>query len=168
MTIANTERLLLRSWEIEDIPHYARIVSHPDVMRYIGDGHTPSYSEAEQYVHRSMKSYEENGWSRFPILLKNTDELIGFCGFMAIDDRIDFGWRLAKAHWGKGYATEAAKAVLDLGISTYQFPEITCVVYKENKASINVIHKLGIPFDKHIILNNVAAEQYVYRNTTTR
>lgn len=163
MTIATTERLLLRTWEVEDIPHYATIVSNPEVMRYIGDGHTPTYEEAEAYVHKSMKSYKDNGWSRFPILLKETGELIGFCGYMAIDGRIDFGWRLAKQHWGKGYATEAAKAVLELGINQFHFCEITCVVYQDNTPSIRVIEKLGIPFDKDITLNGNQAKQYVWR-----
>lgn len=163
MIIARTERLLIRTWELTDIPPYSVIVSNPLVMRYIGDGHTPDYEEAENYVLKSIKSYEENGWSRFPIILKSTGELIGFCGFMKIDDRIDFGWRLATQHWGKGYATEAAKAVLDVGIHKFKFPEITCVVYKENLASIGVINKLGIPFDKDITLNGNEAKQYVWK-----
>ncbi|MEZ5016434.1 MAG: GNAT family N-acetyltransferase [Flavipsychrobacter sp.] len=165
MTIATTERLLINTWQQTDIPHYAALVSNPEVMRYIGDGHTPTYEEAKAYVLKSMKSYEDNGWSRFPIFLKETEELIGFCGYMAIDNRIDFGWRLAQQHWGKGYATEAAKAVLKLGINLFHFPEITCVVYQENIASIRVIEKLGIPFDKDITLNGNQAKQYVLIGT---
>ena len=76
-----------------------------------------------------------------PIFLEG--ELIGFCGFRDTGDGIDFGWRYAHEHWGKGYATEAATAVLAHGLETLSLEGIFAVSYEANVGSVRVIRKLG-------------------------
>ena len=84
------------------------------------------------------------GISRYAVLLD--DELIGFCGFKDCGDHIDLGWRYAQRHWGHGYATEAARAVLEYGIETLSLTRIKAVSYEDNVGSVRVIEKLGFEF----------------------
>ena len=74
------------------------------------------------------------------------DVMIGFCGFKDCDDHIDLGWRYAQRHWGNGYATEAARAVLAYGVETLRLTRIMAVSYEANVGSVRVIEKLGLEF----------------------
>jgi len=136
-----THRLLIRSFEREDIPAYAEIVADPRVTRYLGDGKPYSYEQAAAYVEDLIARDSTTGISRYAVLLG--DELIGFCGFKDLGDHIDFGWRYAHRYWGKGYATEAARAVLEYGVEILGLSGIVAVAYEANVGSVRVIEKLG-------------------------
>ena len=146
--MVETERLLIRPCQLEDIPAYAKIVADPDVMRYIGPGLPLSSEDAKKSLTLNMAQYEKSGWSRFVVVEKNSGELTGFCGYADYNDELDFGWRYGVHFWGKGYATEAATAVLKLGIEKFKFPRIVCIAHVENTGSIRVIEKIGMDFEK--------------------
>lgn len=136
-----TERLLIRSFEEADIPAYGEIVADPRVTRYLGDGQPCSYEEAARYIRDCIALEAEIGMSRYAVVLEG--ELIGFCGFKPDGEHIDFGWRYAHRHWGWGYATEAARAVLRYGLEELGLRGILAVAYEANIASVRVIEKLG-------------------------
>ena len=131
-----TQRLVIRSFEKGDIPAYANIVADPRVTRYLGNGLA--------YVDDLIALDEETGISRYAVVLDG--ELIGFCGFKPDGDNIDLGWRYAERHWGNGYATEAARAVLEYGIYTLRLTRIVAGSYEDNVGSVRVIEKLGFDF----------------------
>ena len=164
MILAKTDRLIIRNWTKDDILAYSKIVSDLDVMRFIGQGTIQSYEEAEKYVNNCFKDIEIKGWARFAVEIKNSNELAGFCGFALYNNELDFGWRYAKRFWNKGYGTEAATAVLKLGLEKFKFPRIVCIAYPENKASIRIIERIGMNFEKNIILNNRNVLQFVKLN----
>ena len=164
MKIAETNRLIVRNWNTSDIEEYAHIVSDPDVMKFIGNGKSQNFEEAESYVKRCITSIAKQGWARFAIEIKKTGELAGFCGFAHYNNELDFGWRYAKRFWGKGYGTEAAEIVLDLGIRKFNFPRIVCITYPENKGSIKIIKRIGMEFEREISLNGRIVKQYVKLN----
>lgn len=137
----DTDRLLIRSFERTDIPAYAEIVADPHVVRYIGDGEPYTLEQAEAYVEDVIERDRITGISRYAVVLDG--ELIGFCGFKDMGDHIDFGWRYAHRHWGRGYATEAARAVLAYGIDELKLTGIVAVAYEANVGSVRVIEKLG-------------------------
>jgi RimJ/RimL family protein N-acetyltransferase len=137
----HTDRLLIRSFERADIPAYAEIVADPRVMRYLGDGVPHSHEQAEAYVEELIALDRDTGVSRYAVVLDG--ELIGFCGFRDLGDHIDFGWRYAHRHWGRGYATEAARAVLEHGLDELKLSGIVAVAYEANVGSVRVIQKLG-------------------------
>ena len=141
-----TQRLVIRSFEEGDVPEYAEIVGDLRVTRYLGDGRPYSQEEATAYIRECIALESEIGFSRYAVLLDG--ELIGFCGFKPDRDHIDLGWRYAHQHWGHGYATEAARAVLEYGTETLQLAPIVAVSYEDNVASVNVIQKLGFQFVK--------------------
>jgi RimJ/RimL family protein N-acetyltransferase len=160
--IITTSRLIIRNWNQEDINPYATIIGNPEVMRFIGDGIPKPYEESILAVNRYNTQIEEQGWARFAVALKESNSIIGFCGFDHYQGEIDFGWRLGKEYWGNGYATEAAKAVYTLGKETFKFPRMVCHAFKENKASINVIEKLGMPFEKEWMFHEKHVNQYAF------
>lgn len=133
-------------------------------MEFIGEGKIQTYNEAENYIKNCIKNIETKEWGRFAVEIKEINELGGFCGFAIYNNELDFGWRYAKRFWNKGYGTEAAKAVMELGIKKFKFPRIVCIAYPENKASIRIIEKIGMEFEKNIILNNRKVVQYVKLN----
>ena len=145
--LIETDRLTIRSFVESDIPRYAAIVADPEVTRYLGDGSPHSYEQAADYIDSCIKSEAEEGIARYAVILRETGELIGFCGFRKEYDRIDFGWRYARHTWGNGYATEAAAAVLDYGINALKLSGIVARSAIENVGSVRVMEKIGLQFE---------------------
>ena len=164
MIVAETERLIIRSWEKDDVEPYFKIIADEDVMKFINGGKALSIKDAEQYVDSYLSNFEQYGWSRFVVEIKETKEFAGFCGFKFFNNELDFGWRFGKAFWGKGIGSEAAKTVLKLGLHRFQFKRIVCIVYPENIPSIKIIKKLNFQFEKSITLNDQELLQYSFRN----
>ena len=145
--IIQTKWLTIRSFLESDIQEYAAVVADPEVTRFLGDGSPHSYEKAAAYVHNCIRSEANEGIRRYAVILKETGELIGFCGFKKMHDYIDFGWRYARRVWGNGYATEAAAAVLNYGIGTLKLCEIVAESAVENVGSVRVIEKIGMQFE---------------------
>jgi len=99
------------------------------------------------------KLNDEYGYTFWAVELKETGELIGFVGLKYVDLGLDFtpaveiGWRLGSQFWGKGYATEGAKAALDYGFNKLGLKEIISFTVPANKSSINVMKKIGMQRD---------------------
>jgi ribosomal-protein-alanine N-acetyltransferase len=145
--IIETDRLTIRSFLESDIPAYAAIVADPQVTEFLGDGLPQSYEQAAAYVHDCMRSEARDGIARYAVVIRDTGELIGFCGFKRVHDHIDLGWRYARRAWGNGYATEAAQAVLDYGVNTLKLSGIVVESAVENVRSVRVIQKIGMQFE---------------------
>ena len=145
--IIETDRLTIRSFLESDIPEYAAIVADPQVTEFLGDGSPHSYEQATAYIYDCIRSESEEGFARYAVIIRETGELIGFCGFKRVYDYIDFGWRYARRAWGNGYATEAARAVLDYGINTLKLSGIVARSAVENTGSVRVIEKIGMHFE---------------------
>lgn len=151
---------------MNDVQEYAKLVADPAVMQYIGNGLPQTYGDAESYVKKCIANIDLKGWSRFVVVNKHTNDFMGFCGFSDYNNELDFGWRYAKRFWGKGYGTEAAKAVLNLGLTKFHFPRIVSIAYPENIGSIRIIEKIGMTFEKKILLNSKDVLQYIWQNHT--
>ena len=148
MKILETERLILRTWKDSDIDPMTAIDQDPNVCEYlptIGDRATTTAR-----MHRIIKQQHEHGFSLYAIELKSTHEFIGFVGldipsFEAhFTPAIEIAWRLASQHWNKGYATEAASAVLHHAFTTLKIEEIVSFTVVNNQASRRVMEKIGL------------------------
>ena len=147
MMIIEIERLTIRSFRKSDIPEYAAIVADPEVTKFLGDGSPHSFEQATAYIVDCIRSEAEEGFARYAVILKETRELIGFCGFKKASGYIDLGWRYARRVWGNGYATEAAVAVLDYGTNTLKLSGIIAESAVENIGSVRVIERIGLQFE---------------------
>lgn len=145
-----TERLVLRRWIREDIDAVAALNADPDVMRWIGDGTPYDRATSEQHFGIWRDYWDEHDHGLFALQEKATGQMIGFTGLMApaylpaLMPSIEIGWRLRRDRWGKGFATEAARAALAHGFDELGLNEIIAVIRPENEASKRVAEKIGL------------------------
>ena len=148
--LISSERLRLRAWQDADLAPLAEMCSDPKVMQFFPEA--LSYEQSKSLFDRLQKSYREFGFTYFVVELKESKEFIGFAGI--IDQTyeayftpcIDIGWRFKKAAWGKGYATEAAKACLDFAFQKKKLTEVYSVCTSLNTASERIMKKIGMKY----------------------
>jgi RimJ/RimL family protein N-acetyltransferase len=161
--IIETERLLIRPFSRKDIaPSYAMNLD-AEVSKYTGDGGVVSKEEIERrIVENVFGDYQKYGFGRLAVELKAENKFIGFTGLKYLEDmdEVDLGYRFMKEYWGKGIATESAKASVELGFKQLGLKKIIAMVLPENTASIRVLEKLHFQFEKEIIEDNQLAKVY--------
>lgn len=146
--IIETKRLILREFSTEDAQFMYNLNLDPEVVKYTGDPPFSSIYESRNFL-ENYSDYRKNGFGRWVVCLKGTDEPIGWCGLKLNEENVvDLGFRFFKKHWGKGYATESAKACLDYGFQTLNLSEIIGRAATENGASVRVLEKLGMELFK--------------------
>lgn len=147
MIFAETDRLILRNWKLEDLETFKAMNSDPKVMR-----HFPgllSDAETTAFYNRIQDEFERNGFGLYAVELKSDGKFIGYVGLHEIGFEshftpgVEIGWRLAAECHNQGYATEAATKVLELakkkGLKTiYSFTATS------NKPSERVMQKIGM------------------------
>lgn len=148
--ITETERLIIREFNLGDAQAVLHFNTPAEVNRFTGDaGMCESLSDAENIITDIwLKEYQEYGVARWAVVLKETNTVIGFCGFKQDNhiDNIDIGYRLHPDYWGKGYATEANKACIEYAKKDMDLNHVLGDVVHENTASANVLKKLGMGF----------------------
>lgn len=162
--IIETERILLRPFCIKDIERFAEICANPKVMRYIGDGKPVSRDVIAKKMPEWIALYEKQQYGLMALVLKDTDKLIGFCGFIhqTVDgsDYIELGYRLDEAYWGKGIATEAAVAVKNYAFNVLEIPMLISIINHHNDASKRVAKKVGMRLMKQTTFKNVLVDVF--------
>lgn len=143
-----TARLNIRRFTIAHLDGLAALRGDKDVMRFI---HTvPQTREAVQArIEKASNQYIERGFAQWAVDDKETNELLGWCGFSYLDDvppTVEIGYGFGKSHWGKGYATEAARACLRYGFENLNFDAVCAVAIPENYASRGVMERLGFNY----------------------
>jgi ribosomal-protein-alanine N-acetyltransferase len=147
----HTERLQLREWRIEDVGAAYEMYGDPEVMRFLGSGlPTPTLEEQRNWLAQRIEYYRTQvpaGLGIWAIVERDTDAVVGTMLLKPIPpafDEIEIGWHLARKAWGKGYATEAGKAVLRYGLEELKLEKIIAVVHPENVRSATVARRLGM------------------------
>lgn len=147
----DTNRLLLRQWREEDLETFALINSDPRVMAYYVE--TLDKTASDAFAHKIAQLIEQRGWGFWAVELKSNHEFIGFVGLHDANVQLPFapcieiGWRLGVDHWGKGYATEAAKEALRFGFEKLNLSEIVSFTSLSNFRSEAVMKRLGMQKD---------------------
>ncbi|MBN8999601.1 MAG: GNAT family N-acetyltransferase [Rhizobiales bacterium] len=156
---AETDRLILRQWEDRDVDAFAAINADAEVMRFFPAPLT--HEETVAYVER-MRSFDDTGLGFRAVEEKATGDLVGVVGMapvgplMPVAPAIEIGWRLARRHWGKGYASEAARAWLAYGFGTMAFDEIIAFTFAGNLPSRRVMERLGMSYDPAVDFDHPA------------
>ena len=163
--LLTTERLYLKEFTIDDAQVLIDLNSDPEVTRYTGDGPVKDLTEAKRILTDIIFPQYKNKMGRWAVYLNSTDEFIGWCGVKYVEDEkeYDLGYRFFKQHWGKGYASEAASAVMDDAINTLQLKEIIGRAAIDNKASIAVLKKMGMKYLKNDECGHDPAAIYIYK-----
>jgi len=149
--ITTTERLIIREFNLTDTQAVFDFNSLEAVNRYTGDRCCTSLQDSENIIRNVwLHEYEKFGFGRWAVELKETGQVIGFCGFKN-DSRIklvDIGYRFLPEHWGKGIATEAMQGCMEYAKTHMSLSYIVAEAVSTNQASINVMLKLGFAFNK--------------------
>ena len=148
--LIETKRLLLRKITLDDKEELFKLHSNSDVQKYTGEPLVESLEEMEQAIQTRINDYEKYGYGRWATFLKNGMQFIGWAGLAYLPefDEIDLGYRFSPQYWGMGFATEASQAILTYGFDKLELRQIIAIAMKENKASIKVMEKVGMEFDK--------------------
>ena len=143
-----SERLGFRRWRKDDLKEFAALNADKAVMKHFPN--VLSVVQTEQFIDRLQKHYAENGYCYFAVEVLETAEFIGFIGLAyqkyetTFAPGTDVGWRLKKAAWGKGYATEGAKRCLVYAFDELKLANVFAVCTIGNTKSENVMRKIGM------------------------
>jgi len=146
--VVETDRLILRQWCQEDLEPFAKLNADPRVMEYFPGLKTQE--ESDTSVKLMSDHIHKFGWGFWAVSLTQTDEFIGFIGIedvhfqAAFTPAVEIGWRLAFDYWGKGYATEGARAALRYGFENLHLPEIVSFTAVKNMKSRAVMERIGM------------------------
>jgi len=146
-----TQRLLLRHWEKSDLEAFILMNANADVMRYFPD--ILNAEETKSFYDSIQQGFSEYGYGLYAVEKKGNGCFMGFIGFHWARFDADFcpcveiGWRLDNRYWGKGYATEGAKACLEYGFEKLAFDEVVSFTAVENMPSQRVMQKIGMQFE---------------------
>ncbi len=157
MTHLETERLVLREPEPEDLDAFAPIFADPEVIRHLG-GFVRSRDEVRESIEALIRHWRRYGVGHFTLVRKVDEGILGRVGLLVWDSEnwqnglrneltppyeTEIGWTLGREHWGQGYATEAALAARDWVFSERDLTRLISLINVENQASIRVAEKLG-------------------------
>ena len=157
-----TARLRHRMLSLHDLDELLVILSDPEVMKYLGveAGTIPSREEAKTLLRKMIEFWSDHGFGRWAVVNKEDGKLIGLCGFRLLDGMPELFYLFAKANWGKGLATESARASLRYGFEELGFAHIVAVARHANTASTRVMVKIGMRYQKEISHSGVDAVCY--------
>ncbi len=145
----STARLRLRQWRDAYREPFAALNADPQVMRYFAG--TLTRAASDRSIDAWQAQFAQRGWSNWAVELVQTGEFIGFVG-LSVPQRaelpfmpcVEIGWRLAQAFWGRGYATEAARAALEVGFGRLGLNEIVSFTSLVNRPSRAVMERIGM------------------------
>lgn len=148
MHTLRTERLILRAWTDADLEPFAAMNADPAVMEHFPAALDRAGSDAT--AARIRAHFERHGYGLWAVEVQGGAPFIGFTGLQVTPFReewIEIGWRLARAHWGRGYATEAARAALAFAFDALGLAEVVSMTVPANARSRSVMEKLGLRRD---------------------
>lgn len=146
-----TGRLSLRRFEIDDAPCVVELLNQPSFIRNIGDRGVRNDADARRYLRDGpMAMYDKFGFGLWRASRRADGAFVGMCGLLKRDilPDVDVGYAFLPEHWGQGYASEVAGACLELGARRFGLKRIIGVVSEHNVASIRVLEKIGMRFDR--------------------
>jgi RimJ/RimL family protein N-acetyltransferase len=171
-----TDRLVLRAPVPEDTETLAPMYADPEVMRYVGDGRTLTRAETERSVRRMIEHWAADGFGLFTTVRKEDGAVIGRVGLLVwntetwepttraqgaeVPTEVEVGYTLGRDFWGCGYATEAAGAVRDYALGRLGAERLIALIIHGNTASENVARKLGLEYERDIMLGRREAQLF--------
>jgi len=149
MRLLESKRLYFRNFIPDDCEEMFLLNADWDVLKYTGDEVFNSIAETRAFLEKyQVETYEKIGYGRMTTILKETDEVIGWCGmkYHPHMEEVDLGYRFHKRFWNKGYGTEAAVACLDFAYKSLHIKTIAAYANEKNIGSCRVLEKAGFNY----------------------
>lgn len=160
-----TERLKMEKLSIEDAEFIFTLLNSPTWLKYIGDRNIHDIETAKSYiVNQYIKEYEQKNYGTYKIVLKETKEPIGVCGFYKRDylENLDVGYALLPQHEGLGYAFEAISSILEYGKHVLKLDLIYAITSANNHKSQALLDKLNFKMEKKFLHKNNHQKTWLY------
>jgi len=148
-TSIETDRLIIRKMKMDDIDDIFCFTSDPEMLKF-----TPMYDLSKnkeglsQYIKKVLKNYKDGNPEYWAVVYKKINKVIGIVTIdISSKHRGDIGYAICRKYWGKGFATEAAKAIIDFGFNTLGLKRIEGACDPRNIASVKVLKKLGMKYE---------------------
>jgi RimJ/RimL family protein N-acetyltransferase len=156
LTVIETQRLVLRRLGTDDAEFILDLLNQPSFLRYIGDKEVRNNEDAIRYIQTGpVASYERFGFGLYLVELKETGVSIGICGLLKRDSLpdVDIGFAFLPSYWSRGYGLESAAAVMTYGREALGLRRIVAITSPDNDASIRLLEKIGLRFERLIKLS---------------
>jgi RimJ/RimL family protein N-acetyltransferase len=161
VTVLESRRLVLREFHLDDAEFILKLLNEAAFLRFIGDKGVRSLADARDYLRKGpLESYRRFGFGLYLASLRADGTPIGMCGLVKREGLadVDVGFALRSLYWSQGYAVEAAAAVLEYGKRRLSLGRIVAIANPDNHASIAVLEKIGLKFERMLRLSADAAE----------
>lgn len=161
MSVLVTERLDLRCMTTDDAEFILQLLNDPDFIRFIGDKGVRTIDDACRYIlNGPIASYERHGFGLWLVQLRPSSVSVGMCGLLKREtlDDVDIGFAFLPHYRSRGYALEAAAAVMQYGRNVLGLKRIVAIVDPDNAGSIRLLQKIGLTFDRMIRLGDDSTE----------
>ena len=166
--VIETERLRIRPLKEDDLEGMFALDSDPEVHKYLGNKPVKTKAESLKIIQDIQKQYQERGIGRWAVEDKNTNTFLGWSGlrlykgedeeYNGFSNFYDIGYRFIKEFWGKGYATESAKACLEYAFHTMHLDVVYGLTELGNEASHNVLLKIGLQYKEQFYCKRLDEE----------
>jgi RimJ/RimL family protein N-acetyltransferase len=158
----HTPHLLLRPWKPEDAEIWYNLLREEGILRYFPNPSPPQRERADRYIAHHLDQWEKRGYGHWAVVNKQDDQVVGWNGLEYLPEinQTEVAYLLSKLVWGKGYATEAARAAIKFGFEVKGLNSIIGLVHPENVASIRVLEKCGLKVEDRINLWNIELCRY--------
>jgi ribosomal-protein-alanine N-acetyltransferase len=166
MTIARTQRLILRHLRMDDGDAMDRLFGDSEVMRF-GDG-ARSPEQVRQWISRWVDDlYLRWGFGMWALVRQVDERTVGYCGLSRFPDRVgpnetEIGFRLERPLWGQGFASEAVAAARDYAWTALGLPKLVAIIDPANVASIRVVERAGFCYERDAMLDGYDHPDRVY------
>jgi [ribosomal protein S5]-alanine N-acetyltransferase len=165
MIIQETDRLILRHLHIFDAQAMDRVFGDPKVMLF-GPG-IQTQSWVRDWLRGCLENYQKLGFGPWAVVEKSSSTVIGYAGLFHFPDidgqtEIEVGYRLKHSHWGQGFATEAVMTILKYAFHVLCLPRLIALIDPQNRASIRVAEKVGMHFEKEVMLEGYTHPDHLY------
>ena len=164
MIVLETERLFLREFNVGDAEFILALLNEPSFLRFIGDKKVRTVQDAQKYIlNGPVASYERHGFGLCLVELKDTHTPIGMCGLLKRDELPDpdIGFAFLPDFWNKGFAYEAAAAVMKAARERLNLERILAITNQDNEASIKLLQKLGLQIERLIKMSTDSTELFL-------
>jgi [ribosomal protein S5]-alanine N-acetyltransferase len=146
--VAVTARCELRLLAPQDAEPLQRLYGDPEAMRYVGaDGEARTPEQTARGVGRMIEHQEQHGYSLWAVTERQSGEVIGVAGLVLeefVGPEVEVVYELQRDRWGRGLATEVARACLDVAFGPLGLPRVIALAYPENRPSVRVMEKIGM------------------------